>query len=102
MIPTASAATTLADLPSPDVAVNAADNATATRITSDIPLTDGTADHTAGDTHAPVELAATSSVAATRKRKARGSHNRGAQDERKRKRRAALLLTVQGNTEAGT
>ena len=49
-----------------------------------------------------VEPAATSSVAAARKRKARGSHNRGAQDERKRKRRAALLLAVQGSTEAGT
>ena len=48
------------------------------------------------------EPVATSSVAAARKRKARGSHNRVAQDEHKRQRRAALLLTAQGNTEAGT
>ena len=41
-------------------------------------------------------------VAATRKRKVRGSGNSVARDERKRQRRAALLLTMQGNAEAGT
>lgn len=45
---------------------------------------------------------ATSSVTVARKRKARGGHNRKAQDEHKRQRRAALLLTMQGNAEAGT
>ena len=41
-------------------------------------------------------------VAATRKRKARGAQYHTAQDERKRQRRAAFLLTLQDNTGAGT
>ena len=41
-------------------------------------------------------------VAATRKRKVRGSGNSVARDERKRQRRAAFLLTLQDNTTAGT
>ena len=51
---------------------------------------------------AGIGAAATSSVNVARKRKARGSHNRKAQDEHKRQRRAALLLTMQGDTGAGT
>ena len=45
---------------------------------------------------------AASPVTATRKRKARGAHNHVAQDERKRQRKAELLLTPQDSTEAGT
>ena len=41
-------------------------------------------------------------VAATRKRKGRGSSNNTAQNERKRQRHAAFLLATQGDTEAGT
>jgi len=41
-------------------------------------------------------------VDATRKRKGRGTHSCVARDERKRQRRAALLLTLQDNTGAGT
>ena len=39
---------------------------------------------------------------ATRKRKGRGQHDNAAKDERKRQRRAALLLTLQDDAEAGT
>ena len=45
---------------------------------------------------------ATSSVTATRKRKGRGKCNHVAQDARKSRRTAALLLTTQDNTETGT
>ena len=45
---------------------------------------------------------AASPVTATRKRKGRGKHSDVAKDERKRQRRAAFLLTLQDNTEAGT
>ena len=44
----------------------------------------------------------TSSVTAARKRKGRGKGDHVAQDEHKHQRRAALLLTTQENTEAGT
>jgi len=44
----------------------------------------------------------TSSVTAARKRKGRGKGNHVAKDEQKRQRRAALLLTMQENTEADT
>ena len=111
-MPTASAAATLADSPFLDVAVGTADGATATCTTTDVPPTDDTADDAAADTHASAVDAdaqvgcapvATPLVAAARKRKGRGKHNRAAQDERKRQHRAALLLATQGNnTEAGT
>ena len=58
--------------------------------------------HSAWDDDDEVTAALPSSATATRKRKGRGKHNHVARDERKRQRRAALLLTVQGNTEAGT
>ena len=48
------------------------------------------------------DAGAASPVTATRKRKGRRKHGRDAQDERKRQLRAALLLTLQDNTEAGT
>ena len=43
-----------------------------------------------------------SSATVARKRKGRGKANHVASNERKRQRRAASLLTTQGNTEAGT
>ena len=54
------------------------------------------------NTGVDIGAVATSSVTAARKRKGRGKGNHVAQDEHKRQRRAALLLTTQGNTEAGT
>ena len=44
----------------------------------------------------------TYSVTTARKRKGRGKGNHVAQDEHKRQRRAAFLLTTQENMEAGT
>jgi len=48
------------------------------------------------------DAATASSVTAARKRKGRGKHSSVAQDERKRQRRAALLLATTGDTAAGT
>ena len=69
--------------------------------------TDATPLAVAHDAHASsasvdIDAVATSSVIVARKRKGRSKQSRVAQDERKRQRRAALLLTTQGNTEAGT
>ena len=77
----------MADSPSLDVAVDIADGAAATSTS---------APPTAGHIYSSV------AVAVARKRRTRGSGNHVAQDERKRWRRAALLLATQGDTEAGT
>ena len=63
---------------------------------------DGTNPAPTGDSCVDVGAVAKSSVTATRKRKGRSKHSSVAQDERKRQRRAALLLATQGDTEAGT
>jgi hypothetical protein len=57
---------------------------------------------TLANTGVDIGAVATSSATAARKRKVRGSCSHVAQDRRKRQRRAALPLTTQGNTEAGT
>ena len=49
-----------------------------------------------------VTAALPSSATATRERKGRGKHNNVARDERKRQRRAALLLATAGDTTTGT
>ena len=49
-----------------------------------------------------VTAALPSSATVTRKRKGRGKHNNVARDERKRQRRAALLLATEGDTTTGT
>ena len=54
------------------------------------------------NTGVDIGVVATSSATGARKRKARGSHSHVTQDTRKRQRVAALPLTTQGNTEAGT
>ena len=91
---------------SPDVAGGPADGATATAPPTAIP---GAA-APAGASQLPPpansvsgdDAVAAPPVAATRKRKVRGSHNDVAKDERKRQRHAAFLLATQGDTEAGT
>ena len=69
--------------------------------------TDATPLAVAGDAHASsasvdVGAVATSSATAAREWKGRSKQAHVAQDARKRQRVAALLLTTQGNTEAGT
>ena len=54
------------------------------------------------NTFMDIGAVATSSVTAARKRKGRGKGNHVARDERKRQRRAAFLLTTQGNTDTDT
>ena len=100
---------------SPGVALGTADGATevvtseATDVAADESVV--TADGAADDTHASasayttgmdIGAVATSSATAARKRKGRSKQAHVAQDARKRQRGAALLLTTQGNTEAGT
>ena len=59
---------------------------------------------TSANTCVDIGAVAASSVTVARKRKGRGKGSNVARDERKRQRRAAFLLTTQGNmdTEAGT
>jgi hypothetical protein len=58
--------------------------------------------NSAGDGGDEVTAVLPSSATATRKRKGRGKRNHVARDERKRQRRAALLLTAHANTGAST
>ena len=59
-------------------------------------------DATGGTTESAASAVAVGNAPAARKRKGRSKQNHDAQDARKRQRRAAFLLTMQGNTEAGT
>ena len=89
--------------------VTAVASSEATDVTADESVV--TADGATDDTHTSasaytadvdVEPTAISPVATARKRRGRSKQAHVARDERKRQRVAALLLTTQGNTEAGT